>query len=206
MESFYGQARFGEAMGNLYIGDLSPLVDEAILRAIFSQVEGLAAVQISRDPKTWRSRGFGFVSYWNEDAAEKAIQEFNYSHIAGVPCRILWKDDWDNRDNAANLYVSNLDPNIDTYGLSRMFSVFGNVISCKVERNKNSQSRGYGFVQFDTEEAAEQALKLSNGLTIGEKTLRVKKLVPLEDRENPNRVFVKGFPQEWSFSSSRRCA
>ena len=44
--------------------------------------------------------------------------------------------------------------------------------------------------RFFAESLSREALKLSNGLTIGEKTLRVKKLVPLEDRENPNRVFV----------------
>jgi RNA recognition motif-containing protein len=186
-------------LGNLYIGDLAYDVNEPILRSIFSQVEGLAWVQVSRDPRTMQSRGFGFVSYWSEEAAQRAIDEFNYAQICGVPCRILWKDDWDNRDGASNLYVSSLDPAIDTYGLSRMFSVFGVVSSCKVETDQFGQSRGYGYVQFSNQESANKALSLCSGLTIGEKPIRIKKLIPIGERETENRLFVKHFPTTWSF-------
>ncbi|KAK8968957.1 Polyadenylate-binding protein 3 [Platanthera guangdongensis] len=50
-------------------------------------------------------------------------------------------------------------PNLDT------FSAFGTVLSCKVATDPSGHSKGYGFVQFDSTEAAQNAIdKLNNCL------------------------------------------
>lgn len=54
-----------------------------------------------------------------------------------------------------------------------MFRQFGNIMSCKVAMFEDGKSKGYGFVQFETEESAIAAIDKLNGSTIGDKQLYV---------------------------------
>lgn len=54
-----------------------------------------------------------------------------------------------------------------------MFRQFGNILSCKVAMFEDGKSKGYGFVQFETEESAIAAIDKLNGSTIGDKQLYV---------------------------------
>ncbi|GAB2297646.1 Polyadenylate-binding protein 8, partial [Dionaea muscipula] len=52
----------------------------------------------------------------------------------------------------------NLDKSIDHKALHDTFSTFGNILSCKIVTDPHGQSKGYGFVQFDNEDAAQNAI------------------------------------------------
>lgn len=54
-----------------------------------------------------------------------------------------------------------------------MFRKFGNILSCKVAMFEDGKSKGYGFVQFESEESAIAAIDNLNGSTIGDKQLYV---------------------------------
>jgi polyadenylate-binding protein len=66
--------------------------------------------------------------------AEYAIQTMNSILLYGRPLRIMWSQhDPDlHRSNGGNVFVKNLDENIDTKLLYDTFSAFGNILSCKV--------------------------------------------------------------------------
>jgi polyadenylate-binding protein len=115
---------------------------------------------------------------------------------------------WSQRDpslrksGAGNVFVRNLDPNIDNKALYDTFSLFGNILSCKVSADTSGKSRGYGFVHFETEEAAKQAIERVNGMQIGEKTVQVTPFIKRDDKEKADtstytNVYIKNFPKEW---------
>ena len=66
--------------------------------------------------------------------------------------------------------MNHLARSIDNKQLYDTFSLFGNILSCKVSVNAKRESLGYGFVHYETEEAARTAIERVDGKVIaGEK-------------------------------------
>merc|ERR1711933_257495 len=124
--------------------------------------------------------------------------------IKGRSCRIMWsqRDPSIRKSGAGNVYVKNLDRNIDNKALYDTFSLFGNILSCKVACEPTGKSRGYGFVHYETEEAAKQAIERVNGMQIGDKTVEVTGFQKRNERDRPEitnytNIYAKNFPKEW---------
>lgn len=56
----------------------------------------------------------------------------------------------------------NLDKTIDAKALHDTFSAFGKILSCKVATDANGVSKGYGFVHFEDQAAADRAIQTVN--------------------------------------------
>merc|ERR1719356_819746 len=189
---------------SLYVGDLHPDVTEAMLYEIFNSVGTVGSIRACRDSVTRKSLGYGYVNYHSVADAEKALETLNYSSIKGRACRIMWsqRDPSMRKSGAGNIYVKNLDKNIDNKALYDTFSLFGNILSCKVASDLSGKSHGYGFVHYETEEAAKQAIERVNGMQIGEKTVEVTAFEKRGDRVRPEvtnytNVYCKNMPGEW---------
>lgn len=189
---------------SLYVGDLNKNVSEYTLYEIFQDAGPVASIRVCRDKLTRASLGYAYVNYLTVSDAERAMKMFNYSPIEGRACRIMWKRrDSTTRKNAdGNVFIKNLDKNIDTKALYDTFSVFGNILSCKVSLDENGHSLGYGFVNFEEHESAKSAMERVNGMEIGGKTVYVKTFQNREERHksdgtNFTNMYVKNFPQDW---------
>lgn len=74
----------------------------------------------------------------------------------------------------ANLFIYHLPHDLTDADLATAFNPFGNVISAKVYVDKyTGESKGFGFVSYDSIISAEQAIDLMNGFQIGNKRLKV---------------------------------
>ena len=67
----------------LYVGNLSWGTNTDSLKAHFEQFGEVSDAVVITDKNTGRSRGFGFVTFNDDDAARKAIEECDGAEIDG---------------------------------------------------------------------------------------------------------------------------
>jgi polyadenylate-binding protein len=186
---------------SLYVGDLSPEVNEALLFEIFNAVGPVASLRVCRDAITRKSLGYAYVNFHNASDAERALDTMNFSNIDNRPCRIMWsqRDPALRKSGVGNIFVKNLDKSIDHKALYDTFSVYGNILSCKVSTDQAGESLGYGFVHFQTAEAANKAVDAD--IVISGQTLSVAHFKPRAERSGDTtkftNIYVKNLPENF---------
>lgn len=82
------------------------------------------------------------------------------------------------------LFVGNLPFEVNDADLATVLGVAGKVASAKVIVNKKTgRSKGYGFVEMDTEELAAAAVKQFEGATLNERALTVQLATPKQEAQ-----------------------
>ncbi|XVE82828.1 hypothetical protein DITRI_Ditri16bG0036900 [Diplodiscus trichospermus] len=188
---------------SLYVGDLDPTVTESNLYDMFSQLGTVVSVRVCKDLSTRRSLGYGYVNYSNALEAARALDELNFTPLNGKPIRIMYsnRDPAARKSGAGNIFIKNLDKTIDNKALHDTFSTFGNILSCKIATDHFGQSKGYGFVQFDNEESAKNAIDKLNGMLLNDKQVFVGPFLRKQEREFAgdkakfNNVYVKNLSE-----------
>ena len=72
----------------LFVEDIPPTIDDADLEAVFAEHGAVAKVEISRDPETGESRGFGYVEMETDEEAEGAIGGLHDQEIEGLKLQV----------------------------------------------------------------------------------------------------------------------
>ncbi len=92
-------------MKKLYVGNLSYQTTEAGLRELFEQAGEVTSVAVITDRDTGRPRGFAFVEFATEEAAQAALQRFNGMEIDGRALTVsVARERSESRDRGASRY------------------------------------------------------------------------------------------------------
>ena len=107
--------------------------------------------------------------------------------------------------------MQNLDKDIDSKALHDTFSVFGTILSCRVAVDESGTSKGHGFVQFEQEESALNAIEKVNGMLINDKQVFVGPFLRKQERDLAtagskfNNVYVKNIADSTTDDEFRKC-
>ncbi|XP_052121031.1 ELAV-like protein 3 isoform X2 [Frankliniella occidentalis] len=101
-------------------------------------------------------------------------------------------------ESKTNLIVNYLPQTMTQEEIRSLFSSIGEVESCKLIRDKvtdTGQSLGYGFVNYHRPEDAEKAINTLNGLRLQNKTIKVSFARPSSEAIKGANLYVSGLPK-----------
>jgi polyadenylate-binding protein len=165
---------------NVYVKDLDEDVTDEELRRVFEAIGPVTSAIVVKDSEG-RSRGFGFVNFEKHKDAAKAVDVLHETQIGKktIWCNRAQKKadriaelkrrfaqirlEFIAKYHGVNLFVKNLEADIDDERLEKEFSSFGQITSAKVMRRANGISKGFGFVCYTTPEEAQNAISEMNG-------------------------------------------
>jgi len=166
---------------NVYIKDLAPDITENDLDNSFGQYGKITSTAIMKN-EDGSSKGFGFVNFDVHEDAVRASNELNNAPMGNEQKRIVCcraqkkverlnelknkykiiKMEQFSKYNGVNLYVKYLEDDIKEEQLRKEFSVFGTIRSLKIVIDDKQHSRGFGFICFESAEAAQRAIAEMN--------------------------------------------
>lgn len=86
---------------------------------------------------------------------------------------------------ATKLFVGGLPYSTTEDELKAFFEQAGAVVSAKIIMDRETgRSKGFGFVEMETEEGAKEATEKLNGATMGNRTITVNEARPMPERNN----------------------
>ncbi|SOV03517.1 related to spliceosome-associated protein SAP-49 [Ustilago sp. UG-2017a] len=159
-----------------YIGNIDDRATDAIVWELMIQAGPLVNLHLPKDRITQSHQGYAFAEFQTEQDADYACKVMNGLKLYGKPIRVnKASNDRKQIDIGANLFVGSLDPAVDERLLYETFSAFGGIIGLpKVARDPaGGEPKGFGFVSFDSFEAADAAIEALNGQFLLNKNITV---------------------------------
>jgi len=149
--------KHGESLSrtNLYIRGLSPHTTDKDLINLCQKFGPIISTKAILDKATNRCKGYGFVDFESPTSALAAVNELQGQGIQAQMARQAEQD-------PTNLYIANLPHSVKESDLEQMFSPYGQVISTRILRDSNQQSRGVGFARMESREKCEQIISIFN--------------------------------------------
>lgn len=175
---------------NIYVKNLDLDVDLDEFTKLFERYGNVTSAVIQTDEEG-RSKGFGFVNFETHEEAHRAVEGLHDSEHNGKKLFVSRAQKKAEREEelrksyeqakmeklskyqGVNLYIKNLDEEIDDDRLRAEFEPYGSITSAKVMRDEKGTSKGFGFVCFSSPDEATKAVAEMNNKMIGAKPLYV---------------------------------
>jgi len=160
----------------VYCGNVDEKASEALLWELFLQAGPVVKVHMPKDRITQNHQGYGFIEFMSEEDADYAIKIMNMIKMFGKPIRVNKASAHNkNLDVGANIFIGNLDPDIDEKLLYDTFSAFGVILQTpKIMRDpETGNSKGFAFINFASFEASDASIDAMNGQYLSNRPISV---------------------------------
>ncbi|THD20302.1 Heterogeneous nuclear ribonucleoprotein A2 [Fasciola gigantica] len=187
----------------LFVGGLNPKTNEDSLRAYYSQWGEITDVVVMKDPRSNKSRGFGFVTFKEASSVDKAQADRPHK-VDGKDVdskRAMPREETSPEVHAAvkKIFVGGLKKDVTNEDLAEYFGKYGNVTDATIVVAKDTNtSRGFAFVTFDDTDSVDKVI-LARPHMIGGHKADVRKAL---SREELRKVQTKPSPARMDYNSS----
>lgn len=141
---------------NLYIRGLQQGTTDKDLINMCAQYGTIISTKAILDKTTNKCKGYGFVDFESPACAEGAVKGLQ---AKGIQAQMAKQQEQD----PTNLYIANLPLNYKETDVENLLSKYGQVISTRILRDQNAQSKGVGFARMESREKCEQIIQIFNG-------------------------------------------
>ncbi|KAI1412591.1 RNA-binding domain-containing protein [Hypoxylon sp. FL1857] len=165
---------------SIYVSNMTFDATDAHLREAFVKYGEVISVYIGRDGRGL-SRGFGFVTFKDQDSADRAVQEADKSFWHGRRINVEHKKATPDKPKkptnigpTQSLYIGNIPYETSDADLNRLFQELDNVTDVRVAVDRNTGwPRGFAHADFADLESAQKALEKLSEIEIAGRRLRV---------------------------------
>ena len=160
----------------IYVGGLDEKVNESLLWELFVQAGPVVNVHMPKDRVTLMHQGYGFVEFLTEEDADYSIKIMNMIKLYGKPVRVNKASAHQkNLDVGANIFIGNLDTEVDEKLIYDTFSAFGVILTTpKIQRDpETGNSKGFAFINYASFEASDAAIEAMNGQYLCNKAISI---------------------------------
>lgn len=183
-------------MCRVYVGSINFEVKEDTIKQAFLPFGPIRSISMSWDPITQKHKGFAFVEYEVPEAAQLALEQMNGVIISGrnikvgrpsnMPQAQQVIDDITHEAKSYNrIYVASIHQDLTQDDIKSVFEAFGPITSCELAMTSvPGRHKGYCFIEYNTTQAATDAISSMNLFDLGGQYLRVGRSITPPDTKN----------------------
>jgi len=189
-------------LGTIYVGSINFDVREDTVKQAFQPFGPIKNVSLSWDAIANKHKGFAFVEYDVPEAATLALDQMNGVMLGGRNVKVgrpsnmpqaqpIIEKLMEEAKPYNRIYIASIHPDLGETDIQSVFEAFGTIRSCRLAADmiRPGKHRGYGFIEYETAQAAVDAVASMNLFNLGGQYLRVGKAVT-----PPNTQQVPSFP------------
>ncbi|XP_015775285.1 PREDICTED: poly(U)-binding-splicing factor PUF60-like [Acropora digitifera] len=172
-------------MCRVYVGSINFELREEHVRQAFLPFGPIKKIDLSWDPLTMKHKGFAFVEYDLPEAAQLALEQMNGVLLGGRNIKVgrpsnvpqaapLIEQFEQEAKKYARIYVASVHPDLAEDDIKSVFEAFGRVKSCTLAPDTMpGKHKGYGFLEYENQQSATDAIASMNLFDLGGQYLRV---------------------------------
>uniref|UniRef100_A0A914EDE9 Uncharacterized protein n=1 Tax=Acrobeloides nanus TaxID=290746 RepID=A0A914EDE9_9BILA len=183
--AMYAQAL--SLMARIYVGSISFEIREPNIRETFGVFGPIKSINMSYDAVTGHHKGFAFIEYEVPEAAKLSEEAMNGIFMGGRNIKVMPVGRPSNMPQAQpiiemimqesksyhRIYIASIHPDLTENDLKSVFKEFGEIVKIQFAKQQGGRGhRGFGYIEFTTQNAVEEALSM-NGFDLGGQFLRV---------------------------------
>uniref|UniRef100_T1J6A6 RRM domain-containing protein n=1 Tax=Strigamia maritima TaxID=126957 RepID=T1J6A6_STRMM len=182
-------------MCRVYVGSISFDLTEDPIRRAFSSFGPIKTINMSWDAQLNKHKGFAFVEYEIPEAAQLALEQMNGVAIGGRNIQVgrptnipqaqpIIDRIMDEAKTYNRIYIASIHPDVNDVDIKTVFEAFGPIKTCVLAPNNTAtgnRHKGYGFIQYETTRAAQDAISSMNFFDLAGQNLFVGKAITPPD-------------------------
>ena len=173
------------AYEELFVRNIGYSTTQEELAEFFAKYGDVEESKIVTDKQTGKSRGFGFLKFYEKKSAVAAMKDADNIVVGGRNLQIRYSNDKNSQIKGGNgnsakkgpatefgVFVGNISYKCTENDLKKFFKDCGKIAEVRIAKRDDGKLKGFAHVDFETKEAMEKAVE-KNGKELQGRPLKI---------------------------------